>query len=58
MELANEPFARFLLAILVLCLLALVDFDSSASLFIVASLLASGRCLGHGSSSNVDLAEQ
>ena len=62
-ELASEAFACFLLYLVLvsfqlLCLLALVDFDSSASLFIVASLLASGRCLGHGSSSNVDLVEQ
>ena len=59
MEFACVAFARFLLVLLVLLvvlvlpgLLARVDFDSSASCFALASLLASGRCIGHGSSVN------
>ena len=58
MKLARETFARFLLSVLVLRLLALVDFDSGASRFAFASFLASGRCTGHGSSNNVPLIEQ
>ena len=62
-EFASEPFARFLLYLVLvsfqlLCLLARVDFDRNASRFVLASFLASGRCLGHGSSKNVHLVEQ
>ena len=62
-ELASESFARFLLSLVLvsfqlLCLLARVDFDSSAFSRVLASFLASGRCIGHAPSKNVHRAEQ
>jgi len=58
-EFAFKAFARFLLlSVLVLRLLALVDFDSSASKFVKASFLATCRCISHGSSNNVHRVEQ
>jgi len=60
-DFAYEAFARSLLVLLVLVLvpglLARADFDSSATVFVLAKLLACVNCIGHGSSDNGFLAD-